>query len=72
MFDGSRRHRVRPAPLSRPLAPAEPASVVRESWTIEKHLRWLLDVVPGEDLARAREGHAPHNSAPQGDRMNGW
>ena len=65
MFDGSRRYRVRPAPLSRPLAPAEPAAVVREAWTIENHLRWPLDVVPGE-------GHAPHNSAPQGDRMNGW
>jgi hypothetical protein len=54
---------VRHVPLSRPLAPAEPPAVVREPWTIEIRPHWPLDVVPDEDLARAREGHAPHNSA---------
>ena len=54
---------MRHVPLSRPLAPAEPPAVLRESWTIENRPRWPLDVVPDEDLARAREGHAPHNSA---------
>src|SRR4051794_41203640 len=63
MLGGSTRHRVRHVPLSRPLAPAEPPAVVREAWTIENRPCWPLDVVPDEDLARAREGHALHNSA---------
>jgi len=53
---------VRHVPLSRPLAPAEPGRPAR-AWTIENRRHWPLDVVPDGDLARAREGHAPHNSA---------
>jgi predicted transposase YbfD/YdcC len=36
---------------------------VRAHWQIENRLHWVLDVVLDEDLARARQDHAPENLA---------
>jgi predicted transposase YbfD/YdcC len=49
--------------LSRPLAPARLLKVVREHWTIENRLHWILDVVFDEDRARNRKDHGPENLA---------
>jgi len=49
--------------LSTPLPAARLAAVVRAHWHIENRLHWVLDVVMGEDLARARKDHAPENLA---------
>jgi predicted transposase YbfD/YdcC len=49
--------------LSRPLSAARFLAVVRAHWQIENCLHWVLDVVLDEDLARAREDHAPENLA---------
>lgn len=60
---GTTRHHVRHVLLSRHLAPAQLLAVVREHWSIENRLHWLLDVVFDEDLARTRKDHAPQNLA---------
>ncbi len=39
------------------------AKAVRGHWGVENGLHWVLDVVFGEDQARARSGHAPENLA---------
>lgn len=48
---------------SRPFAAAEMARLIRGHWGIENQLHWVLDVVMGEDLSRARKDHAPENLA---------
>jgi predicted transposase YbfD/YdcC len=49
--------------LSKPLAAARLAEVVRSHWHIENRLHWVLDVVMDEDGSRARKDHAPENLA---------
>lgn len=49
--------------LSRRLAPARFAEIVRGHWGIENHLHWTLDVIFREDDARSRKNHAPENLA---------
>ena len=49
--------------LSKPLAAARLAEVVRVHWQIENRLHWVLDVVMDEDGSRARKDHAPENLA---------
>ena len=49
--------------LSKPLAAARLAQVVRSHWHIENRLHWVLDVVMDEDGSRARKDHAPENLA---------
>ena len=39
------------------------ARAVRGHWGVENGLHWVLDVVFGEDQARARSGHALENLA---------
>lgn len=39
------------------------AKAVRGHWAVENGLHWVLDVVFGEDQARARTGHAAENLA---------
>lgn len=36
---------------------------VRQHWRVENSLHWCMDVVFGDDLMRARTGHAAHNFA---------
>lgn len=49
--------------LSRKLAPATMAAVVRAHWGIENQLNWILDVVFDEDAARTRKDYGPENLA---------
>lgn len=35
--------------------------VIRQHWSIENQLNWVLDVTWGEDRSRIRNGHAPEN-----------
>jgi len=49
--------------LSKPLAAARVAEVVRTHWQIENCLHWVLDVVMDEDGSRSRKDHAPENLA---------
>lgn len=49
--------------LSRCYTRQEVLRIVREHWTIENGLHWMLDVVLDEDLARTRKDHAPANLA---------
>ena len=49
--------------LSKPLAAARVAEVVRTHWQIENCLHWVLDVVMDEDQSRSRKDHAPENLA---------
>jgi predicted transposase YbfD/YdcC len=36
---------------------------IRQHWSIENQLHWVLDVTFGEDACRIRTGHAPENMA---------
>ncbi|WP_353736744.1 MULTISPECIES: ISAs1 family transposase [unclassified Moorena] len=36
---------------------------IRQHWSIENQLHWVLDVTFGEDSSRIRTGHAPQNMA---------
>lgn len=38
-------------------------SVIRQHWSIENQLHWVLDVTFGEDACRIRTGNAPENMA---------
>ena len=49
--------------LTRCFKPAKLLSIVREHWSIENRLHWMLDVVLDEDQARSRKDHAPANLA---------
>ena len=49
--------------LSTPLAAERLLRVVRDHWSIENQLHWVLDVVLNEDAARNRAGHGPENIA---------
>lgn len=49
--------------LSRKMAPAKMAEVVRAHWGIENQLHWILDVVFDEDDARTRKDYGPENLA---------
>ena len=37
--------------------------LIRNHWSIENNLHWMLDVVFAEDLSRTRKGNAPENLA---------
>lgn len=49
--------------LSTPLSAERLLRVVRDHWSIENQLHWVLDVVLNEDAARNRAGHGPENIA---------
>jgi predicted transposase YbfD/YdcC len=49
--------------LSRPFSAKRLLNVVRQHWTIENRLHWVLDVVFNEDRARNRKDHGPENLA---------
>jgi predicted transposase YbfD/YdcC len=61
--DGKAATSTRYVALSRKLAPAKLAQVVRAHWTIENQLHWTLDVVFDEDDARTRKDNGPQNLA---------
>jgi predicted transposase YbfD/YdcC len=44
------------------LAPAQLLTIVRQHWSIENNLHWVLDVHLGEDNSRARKDNAPANT----------
>jgi len=39
------------------------AKVIRQHWSIESQLHWVLDVTFSEDASRIRKQHAPQTSA---------
>jgi predicted transposase YbfD/YdcC len=39
------------------------AQVIRQHWSIESRLHWVLDVTFSEDKSRIRKQHAPQTSA---------
>jgi predicted transposase YbfD/YdcC len=49
--------------VSRPISAKQLLSAVREHWSIENNLHWVLDMVFDEDACRSRTGHAPENLA---------
>jgi len=49
--------------LSCVLSATQLLGVVRQHWTIENQLHWVLDVVFHEDAARNRKDHGPENLA---------
>lgn len=59
--EGKEEVRTRYFVLSRRLAPAKFAELVRGHWGIENHLHWTLDVIFHEDDARSRKNNAPEN-----------
>jgi predicted transposase YbfD/YdcC len=61
--DGVREEATRLFALSQVLAPAELLRIVREHWSIETSLHWVLDVVLDEDRQRTRKDHGPDNLA---------
>jgi predicted transposase YbfD/YdcC len=38
-------------------------AAIRQHWSMENRLHWVLDVTFGEDTSRVREQHARHNLA---------
>jgi len=60
-IDGKATTATRYYLLSRPLAAARLAEVVRSHWTIENTLHWVLDVILDEDQARNRKDNGPEN-----------
>jgi predicted transposase YbfD/YdcC len=61
--DGPETVLVRHFVLSTPMSGEELVRVVRQHWTIENQLHWVLDVVLNEDRARTRQGHGGQNLA---------
>lgn len=57
------KHKVRYFLLSRKLSATHLLKTVRQHWSIENNLHWILDVVFGEDRCRSRMDHAPENLA---------
>jgi predicted transposase YbfD/YdcC len=49
--------------LSTPLSAERFGQVVRQHWTVENSLHWVLDVTMQEDWARQRKDHGPENLA---------
>ena len=49
--------------LSKPLAAARFAEIVRTHWQIENRLHWVLDTAMDEDRSRSRKDHGPENLA---------
>ncbi len=49
--------------LSRRFLPERFNHIVREHWSIENRLHWVLDVVFNEDQSRNRKDHCPDNLA---------
>jgi predicted transposase YbfD/YdcC len=49
--------------LSRRFTPEEVLAIVRQHWSIENQLHWVLDVVLDEDRDRTRKDNAPPNLA---------
>jgi predicted transposase YbfD/YdcC len=62
-LDGKNTTATRHYLLSKPLAAAHLAQIVRAHWQIENRLHWVLDVVMDEDGSRARKDHGPENLA---------
>jgi predicted transposase YbfD/YdcC len=62
-LDGKNTTATRHYLLSKPLAAARLAQIVRAHWQIENRLHWVLDVVMDEDGSRARKDHGPENLA---------
>jgi len=60
-IDGKATTATRYYLLSRSLAAARLAEVVRNHWTIENTLHWVLDVILDEDHARNRKDNGPEN-----------
>ena len=46
-----------------PTADERQIAAIRQHWSIENSLHWVLDVTFGEDTCRVREHHARHNLA---------
>ena len=63
VLEGRTETSVRHFLLSRLMSGPELLGIVRQHWGIENQLHWVLDVVLGEDQARARRDHAPENLA---------
>lgn len=63
LHDAKTQTTVRYYLLSLPLAAEEFLRVVRDRWSVENQLHWLLDVVLREDANRARKDHAGENLA---------
>lgn len=61
--DGPETVLVRHFVLSTLMSGEELVRVVRQHWTIENQLHWVLDVVLNEDRARARQGYGGQNLA---------
>lgn len=62
-IDGRREKATRLFLLSRLLTPVALLGIVREHWSIETSLHWVLDVVLDEDRQRTRKDHGPDNLA---------
>jgi hypothetical protein len=56
-----RRHSGDRRTANRPPEPLPPPSAPH--WGVENRLRWVLDVVPHDDLARLRTSNGPQNLA---------